>query len=303
MHLTVWFAVTALTLLLFVAGLVLDGKEPWAWLEAHGNASRIGPINNWGDGKPPAIHYSERIYWENLFRTRMNTWSNMAFVVIGFYALALGWRDRHESTAFGGYLARTPSMSFLFGFGCVSLGLGSGLYHASLTRIGQQLDVTTMWMPLLALIAISIGRWVPRINWGHGRAIPMEWVTTTVFVIATFIFHHYMWEWSSKLILFHLIGIVTAFGIMDFFRASSRLQIRWLLLAGAFLALGFLCRELDAAGRFSGPDDWWQGHSLWHVFAALCLLSTYGYHRSERVREKKKASSNHHTVSGNLQVR
>ena len=293
----VWSAVTALTMLLLAAALAFDGKEPWTWLESYGNASRIGPVENWVNGKPPTTHYSERIYWDDFFRTRANTWSNITFLIVGFYALSFGWRDLQTNRSpLDGYLARTPLLSFLFGFGCVALGFGSSLYHASLTRLGQQLDVTTMWMPLIGLIAIYLGRWVPRIRLGRGGKLEMAWITTILFFVFTILFYHYLWEWSAKRILLSLIGIVAAFGIVDLFWRSRRMQVRWMFLAGFFLAPAFLCRQLDSAGRFSGPDDWWQGHALWHVFAALCLFSMYVYLRSEQIRREDPASSTNPTV-------
>ena len=39
--------------------------------------------------------------------------------------------------------------------------------------------------------------------------------------------------------------------------------------------------QLDIAGRFTGPDAWLQGHSLWHLFTSLSLGCMYLYYRSE----------------------
>ena len=68
------------------------------------------------------------------------------------------------TAANAGYVIRTPAMSILFGFACCYLGFGSGLFHASLTRLGQQLDVAAMYSPLVAAIAMNVGRWMPRLN-------------------------------------------------------------------------------------------------------------------------------------------
>ena len=37
--------------------------------------------------------YGERIYPDSVFRTRMNTWSNIVYVCFGFYAIALALHD------------------------------------------------------------------------------------------------------------------------------------------------------------------------------------------------------------------
>ena len=134
----------AVGLLLIGASHSYDGRNVWRdWTEAK-------------ELRRPA--YAERIYPDDLLRTRANSWSNLTYVLVGFYAIALGCHDlRRKRSAEDGYLIHTPPMSILFGVTCCYLGFGSGLFHASLTRWGQQLDVAAMYAPLLACIAINLG--------------------------------------------------------------------------------------------------------------------------------------------------
>ena len=44
-----------------------------------------------------------------------------------------------------------------------------------------------------------------------------------------------------------------------------------------------VCRELDVAARFTGPDAWLRGHALGHILTALCLGCMDLYYRSERI--------------------
>jgi hypothetical protein len=108
--------------------------------------------------------YAERIYESSVFRTRANTWSNYGFVVVGAYALALAWLDsKREHDARAGYIVKNPIYGALFGTGCIYLGIGSGFFHASLTRWGQQLDVASMYAALTALIAMNLERYLPKV--------------------------------------------------------------------------------------------------------------------------------------------
>jgi hypothetical protein len=52
----------------------------------------------------------------------------------------------------------------------------------------------------------------------------------------------------------------------------------WSCLA---LVTAVICRQLDIAGRFTGPDTWLQGHALWHILTSLSLGCIYLYSRSE----------------------
>ena len=227
--------------------------------------------------------YAERVYIDEVFRTRANTWSNLAFVLVGLYGIAMGWHDlRHPSPGGAGYLVQTPALSLTFGLACCYLGAGSGLFHASLTRFGQQLDVAAMYAPLLALIAVSIGRWIPCLPPGrHRRSLPTWPIWIALVVVASVLLFLYKSSMSSLNVLSTLIAIVSLCAVLDRFRTSREFDVRWLCWSGAALIAAVICRQLDIAGRFAGPDAWLQGHALWHLLTSLSLGCIYFYHRSE----------------------
>jgi len=117
--------------------------------------------------------YTEAVHLEEVVRTHANTWSNLAYVWVGLYGLAIGCHDlRHASAPGSGYLVRTPALSLLFGLACCFLGFGSGLFHASLTRLGQQLDVAAMYSPLL-VFAHDVTRFtIHPESYGHRKDLP-----------------------------------------------------------------------------------------------------------------------------------
>jgi hypothetical protein len=227
--------------------------------------------------------YAERIDLDAVFRTQANTWSNLAYVLVGLYAFALGCPDRRRSPAVeAGYLIKTPAMSILFGLTCCYLGIGSGLFHASLTRAGQQLDVAAMYSPLVVIIALNLGRWVPRVRTHEGReGIPTWPVLAGLVLVTCFLLYHYKWSMRSSVVLPTLILIVGGFALLERFRSHCKLAYRWLVLATAALIAARICWKLDVAKKFSGPDTWLQGHVLWHLLTALSLASMYLFYRSE----------------------
>jgi len=230
--------------------------------------------------RPP---YAETIHINDVFRTHANTWSNLAYVLIGLYGIGLGWYDLHSEPANRrGYLMQTPAMSLLFGMACCYLGFGSGLFHASLTRWGQQLDVASMYAPLLTFIAISLGIRCPVVP-GHGRrAALFTWPLLVGLVfLASAVLYHYKWSMSSRNVLSTLILIVSLLGALDRFSSTHSMNFAWIIAATVTLVLGVTCRQLDVAGRFSAPDSWFQGHAFWHVFTGLSLGCQYLYYRSE----------------------
>ena len=270
-HALVWGGLALLALLLLALSSSYHGKSAWTgWIESR-------------ELRQPS--YAERIYAEHLFRTRSNTWSNLAFVVVGFYALALGCRDlRRPDGPDDGYVLATPALSLLFGAACCFLGFGSGFYHASLTRWGQQLDVASMYPPLLVCIAMSLGRWLRRFERPTTRrTIPFWPILVTLVVVTSYLLYRFKWSMSSGTVLSTLILTTTGAALVDVVFARRTLRFRWLAASTFALAAAVACRQLDVAGKFSGPDAWLQGHALWHGLSALSLACGYTYHRSERL--------------------
>ena len=176
-------------------------------------------------------------------------------------------------------------MSLLFGVACCYLGLGSGLFHASLTRWGQQLDVGSMYAPLLACIAINVGRYCPshfRVN--SGSRIPVWPLLASLVVLGSYLLYHYKWSMSSGQVLPIHILIVVVFALVDCIPDRSKidprtLNRRWLFVGMVALVLAVLFRQLDVARKFGTPESAIQGHALWHLLTALALGSMYLYYR------------------------
>ena len=189
---------------------------------------------------------------------------------------------RRQAPANAGYVVRTPAMSILFGLACCYLGFGSGLFHASLTRWGQQLDVAAMYSPLVVFIAINVGRWVPRFNKDGGPASVPTWpMLAGLALVTSFLLYEYKWSMRSSLVLPTLILIVAAFAVIDRFQRRRKLSVPLMLLSLAALVAARICWVMDVKGSFSGPDAWLQGHAVWHVLTALSLAAIYLYYRNE----------------------
>ena len=100
--------------------------------------------------------YTERRHNNKFFRTEINSWSNLFYAIVGFHSISLAYQDynllvknnekRNYSTSSTStnFLIRNPQFSLFFGIACIHLAIGSGIFHASLTIFGRQLDVVCM---------------------------------------------------------------------------------------------------------------------------------------------------------------
>ena len=253
-----------------LAAIAAEGTRPWEGWEASRDLQTPG--------------YAERVHPERIIRTRANTCSNLAYVTVGLYACGLAIADRRRNRdvpALGQPDRDVPAtLSFLFGVACIWLGFASGLFHASLTRAGQRLDVAAMYPPLLTLLAMAVARWLPPRLPGC-RGLPPATMLATGVVVAAVALWKWKWSMSARNTLVPLILAVATGAALTHAWQPGRLRPRWLAAAAACLGLGIVCREADVAGRFPvSADSWFQGHALWHVFTAAALAAMYGHERS-----------------------
>ncbi|MDP2041891.1 MAG: hypothetical protein Q8S14_14615 [Algoriphagus sp.] len=247
----------------------------------------------WADWVPADefLHpeYAERMYPDSVFRTRMNTWSNLVYICFGFYAIALAiydWKRKLPLTR--GYLTFAPVQTFLFGLSGIYLGLGSGFFHASLTRYGQQCDVGAMYATLICLVALAIGSWLPRMRVPKTHQILATWPVLALLVIfGSLYFTYYKWDYSFGKISGYLSGVLILFAGVSAITPGKYLQIRWFVGGVVAIVLGSRIRDLDIAGQFSGPDSLLQGHAVWHVITCLMYVCLFLYFRSEERGDQK----------------
>jgi hypothetical protein len=241
----------------------------------------------WADWIPASEftnpQYGERIYPDSIFRTRMNTWSNLVYICFGFYAIGLAiydWKRRLPLKR--GYMTSAPVMTFIFGIAGIYLGLGSGFFHASLTKYGQQFDVGGMYATMICMAAIAIGSWLPEIRVPRTRRIFPSWIVLGVAMIyGSVYFSYYKWEYSFSEISTYLSGTLFLFALVSLVNPGKYLQLRWFVSGVVAIALGSKIRDLDIAGQFTGPDSIFQGHALWHLVSCLLYVFLFLYFRSE----------------------
>jgi hypothetical protein len=227
--------------------------------------------------------YGERIYPDSIFRTRINTWSNLVYICFGFYAIALSiydWKRRFSIQR--GYLSSAPALGFLFGLSWIYLGLGSGFFHASLTRYGQQFDVGGMYAMMICMVAIAVGSWLPSIQFQRGKRIYPSWPLIALLVIfsATY-FSVYKWDYSFAEISGYLTGTLFLFAFVSLIQPGKNLQIGWFVAGVVAILLGSKVRDLDIADQFTVADSIFQGHAVWHLLSCLLFVFLYLYFRSE----------------------
>ena len=188
----------------------------------------------------------------------LNTWSNLAFLVVAILAL----RKKEYDTA------------KWFALSCTVLCLGSGAFHSFLTVAGQRWDVIGMFFVFnfLAIYAMFV-------------TYDVKWFRPAVVISAlvSLIMARFVADLSSTTVLMvasiFIIGhlILAVIG-----KRASWKEVGWVLIP---FGIAFTFRQLDVSGTLCSPESWFQGHALWHIFAAwgiyeiYKLLNTIRFHR------------------------
>lgn len=267
---TALFALTATTLVWWATGRFAWEKPdfPKAQCEAL-DAASLAPSTN----GTLAASYQERIVTA-IIREPQDTWSNLAFVFVGALIAA------HDRRVF----AR------LLGVALITLGLGSGLYHASLRPVWRGMDVATMaWVSFSVCCHGYTIVW-PRDNDSPDTARRRLWfgLIGGALVMTAAIFRTDIRIFGVKpfgTLYMTVAGILAALGLslIGMFRAKRarpefRLPLARLALALVVVAAAMMCQLNDHPGHcFCAPESPVQAHAVWHVLMAVAIAMTYDF--------------------------
>ncbi len=237
-------AATVLVAVLFGIWLLpLPSAEVWAGLSPGDCAEYCEASDRWAS-----------LASRDAIQQPANTWSNLAFFFVGALALA----------------TRVTPGSVVFAFSCAVLGAGSLLFHATVTREFQWLDVAGMYLGLAAVAARSLHDGFG-VRW---RVAVGAWATGSALLVA------FKWRLDTTLSMIS-IAAIAATGMVRHVRRGLATAAA-ALLPLVTIAVAYGVREADVRRIVCDPASLWQGHALWHVLSATSLYLAFRFFDSER---------------------
>ncbi|HMU98718.1 MAG TPA: ceramidase domain-containing protein [Chitinophagales bacterium] len=230
-----------------------------------------------------ATEFCELNRFDQLIVQPSNTWSNIGFIIAALIVLSIAKNDSkyYERSSVNNLLARFPGFSFLFGFSLLYLGLGSFLYHASLTHFFQKLDQTGMYFIVISAIAYNTYKLFPIIRLKNKHISSHKFlIWSAITVMAAF--YLYLWKLPINIIFPSLILIFFFLNLYVQTKIEHSKPIKSFLTA-AFVTIVFSYAIwiLDRTTVLCSPTSPFQGHALWHILNSVCILLVYLYYRSE----------------------
>jgi hypothetical protein len=180
------FGTLIFSILLFVVYKLNQYITVWdKYKQAGGNATLFCEVNR----------------FDQLIVQPSNTWSNIGFIISALIILSIAKNDRkyYKRSKVNNLLARYPGFSYLSGFSLLYLGLGSFLYHASLTHTFQKLDQTGMYFVLISATAYNMYKLFPKIRFKKQLYSSHKFIIIKAIVLML-AFFFYLWKLPINII-------------------------------------------------------------------------------------------------------
>lgn len=218
--------------------------------------------------------YCEYNNVEKFFHQAMNTYSNLVYFFFGIIICLIAkedFKNKHPQNK----MQQFPELSMLTGICFIYLSFGSAFFHASLTWLGQRVDMNGTYSISIMLAAIAIFNVFHQITLSNLSKKLM--ITFLVILILSFYQVHLLVSSSILLpILILTTWVLTAINYFQFRRKRS------ILIAVASLVLiiiAFKIRALDVDKVGCNPHSIFQGHSLWHLMTGVSSFLGYAFFR------------------------
>lgn len=222
------------------------------------------------------VEYCEFDHVHRLFRQPVNTYSNLVYGWLGVLILGIAGHDARQGGNPGlNRLEQFSSLSALMGVCLVYLGIGSGFFHASLTYVGQRVDMHGTYAVLLTLLGIAFYHALPARPVFSVRK--RYWILSLVALIGLFL-NIALWIPSSRLVP-GLILLVNLLMVIQYVRFQKTYMPGLILLGFGLVLIAIKIRTLDVQKIGCDPDSLVQGHALWHVLAGLSTFCSYAFFR------------------------
>lgn len=224
--------------------------------------------------------YCELNQTSKLFHQTINTYSNLAYLFLGLIVIQLGQfdsqLDNHRNP-----IVSFPFLSLFLGLCMVYLAVGSAFFHASLTWIGQRVDMNGTYGVCLFIIGMCVYRMITKED--QSKKVKAVFILTILGLIYGFFYLHLVVKGTVLLPI--LIGLIVGLTIYNYQKNKERYTIYYVILSLLFMIGAFVLRTLDVQKIGCMPTSVYQGHALWHLFTGMSVFFLYMFYRKENAVE------------------
>lgn len=226
------------------------------------------------------VEYCEFNNTTKFFHQSMNTYSNLAYFFFGVLVLQIAQYDAtNQEKNNQNRLAKFPQLSALMGFCFIYLSFGSAFFHASLTYLGQRVDMNGTYSISIVLLGIAFYHLFYRTNFN--LTTKRIWVVGLLVIIVAFIPISLLIS-SSKLLPIMILLLLLSIAIhYAQFRKEKSFILAILGFVLMFIAVKI--RTFDVQKINCDPHSFYQGHAVWHLLTAMSSFCSYAFFRFSKI--------------------
>jgi hypothetical protein len=182
-----------------------------------------------------------------------------------------------------------PMWSLILTIAFINIGTTSFLFHASLTRVTQTLDVAAIYQGLGLLLLAYLCRFCSSTASKRQCSYQRQWWTNTMaMVVGVFIMCPLFYVYKSQINTTTMFALLVVLNFLacgtHWYLHRPSMQWWWLVVVTASLGIAVLFRQSELAGWGiqCNPTGLWQNHSAWHFGTATSLFAAVMLFRSEK---------------------
>ena len=222
------------------------------------------------------IEYCEFNQVDRFFHQPTNTYSNLAYFFLGILILGIAREDsKNRGKLRLNRLEDFPLLSALMGICFVYLSVGSAFFHASLTYVGQRVDMNATYAIMLTLIGIAFYHIMHKIRFTTAQK--SGWVLALLTLIGLFLKVALLL--SSARLVPALILLLNVLMVINYVQFRQERSIWLVIISLVLIVVAIRIRTLDVQKVGCDPHSFFQGHALWHVLTALSSFCSYAFFR------------------------
>lgn len=188
------------------------------------------------------VEYCEFNQPHRFFHQPINTYSNLAYFFLGVLVLQIAREDAtHRGQPSLNRLGHFPGLSALMGASFIYLSVGSAFFHASLTYVGQRVDMNATYSVMLTLAGIALYHVAHRS--AFTRAQKIGWLLALLLLILSFLKLSLLVP-SSKLVP-GLILFLNGIMLVNYVQFRKERSLGLLILSFVLIVVAIKIRTLD----------------------------------------------------------
>ena len=213
----------------------------------------------WDHWQPATLKFCEEMLCGPI-RQPANTFSNIGFLIAGFWIL---WQERKNAW----------SAFKLMGLAAISVGITSGVYHASMTFFWQFFDVSSMFMLILLALCFNLVR--------NRMLSPERFTLVYTLLLASSMGLMLLLKGPSGEYIFAFEVLAVTLLEYKILRSKVRVSYHYYLKAIGTFLIAFIVWIGDIKGWWCDPHNHYlQGHAIWHLLNALAIVFLYRFYRA-----------------------